>query len=407
MPGYRYIARDEQGQVQRGLEQSDAPSSLNATLRARGLKLVKYEEQVERITPLEWLATYLNPFQYIPPPGVDIEVMLSQVAVMLRSGVTLLAALRTCQQQARFAPMRRMVGRINDAVQDGQSLADAFEAEKRIPQIAIQMTRVGELTGNLDTVLDKSAKALSNRRRNLSQTITALAYPAFVTVAAIGVAIYMVVIVIPEIKKALDAMGRKLPGMTQTLLNISDWIQVNGAATVVIGVGVILAIVVFYLWPPSRFQIDRFALRVPLIGHVLRVGGTVTFASSLQSMLSSGITVVEALRTVEKLHYNRFLASRVAAAREAVIAGDGLAPSLAHKGSFTPMLASMVAVAEDTGQMEEVLQQVNDYHDEQLQMAIKRLSLLVEPLVVIFVGGIVGFVYISFFLALFSASGGV
>ncbi|MEL6108647.1 MAG: type II secretion system F family protein, partial [Planctomycetota bacterium] len=129
--------------------------------------------------------------------------------------------------------------------------------------------------------------------------------------------------------------------------------------------------------------------------------------SSLQSMIGSGITVVEALRTVEKLHYNRFLASRVAAAREAVIAGDALAPSLARRHTFTPMLASMVAVAEDSGQMEEVLQRVVDYHDEQLQMAIKRLSALVEPLVVIFVGGIVGFVYMSFFLALFATSGGV
>ncbi|MEM6692598.1 MAG: type II secretion system F family protein [Planctomycetota bacterium] len=407
MPRYSFIARDEQGQIQRGLEQSESPSTLNATLRARGLKLVKYEEQIEKISPLEWFTTYLNPLQYIPPRGIDIELMLSQVAVMLRSGVTLLGALRTCQQQARFAPMQRMVGRINEAVQDGQSLADALQAEKRIPQIAIQMTRVGELTGNLDTVLDKSAKSLASRRRNLSQTVTALAYPAFVTVAALGVAAYMVIFVIPEIQKVLRAMGRRLPRLPQMLMDLSDWIQTNGATSAVIVVAIILACVLFYLWPPSRFQIDRFALRVPLIGHVLRVGGTVTFASSLQSMLASGITVVEALRTVEKLHYNRFLASRVAAAREAVIAGDGLAPSLAYKGSFTPMLASMVAVAEDTGQMEEVLQQVNDFHDEQLQTAIKRLSLLVEPLVVVFVGGIVGFVYISFFLALFSASGGV
>ncbi|MEM8666812.1 MAG: type II secretion system F family protein [Planctomycetota bacterium] len=407
MPSYSYIARNEQGQLQRGLEQSDSPSSLSTALRSRGLRLIKFQKQIEKISPFEWLATHLNPLQYIPPRQLSIELMLSQIAVMLRSGVTLLRALRTCEQQARFAPMRRMTSRINDSVQDGQSLAEAFESEKRIPQIAIQMTRVGELTGNLDSVLDKSAKAMANRRRTLSQTITALAYPAFVTVAALGVATYMVIVVIPEIQKVLGAMGRRLPPLPQMLMDISEWIQLNGATTAVLIMAFVLSCVLFYLWPPSRFQIDRFALRLPIIGHVLRVGGTVTFASSLQSMLSSGITVVESLRTVEQLHYNRFLASRVAAAREAVIAGDGLAPSLAQKYTFTPMLASMVAVAEDTGQMEEVLQQVNDFHDEQLQTAIKRLSLLVEPLVVIFVGGIVGTIYISFFLALFSASGGV
>ncbi|MEM0926380.1 MAG: type II secretion system F family protein, partial [Planctomycetota bacterium] len=297
--------------------------------------------------------------------------------------------------------------RINQAVQDGQSLADAFESEKRIPPIAVKMTRVGELTGNLDAVLDKAGKILASRRRNLSQTLTALAYPAFVCTASIGVAAYMVIVVIPEIEKALAALGRDLPAMTQLLVDISGWIQVNGGATVVIALGVVLSCIMLYLWPPSRFQIDRFALRIPLVGNVLRVGGTLTFSSSLESMLGSGITVVEALRTVEQLHYNRFLASRVAAAREAVIAGDGLASSLAQRYTFTPMLASMVAVGEDTGRMEEVLQRVSDYHDEQLQVAIQRLSKLLEPLTVIFVGVIVGFVYMSFFLALFATSGGV
>ncbi|MEM7783175.1 MAG: type II secretion system F family protein [Planctomycetota bacterium] len=407
MPTYNYVARNEQGQIQQGSLQSDSPITLGSSLRNRGLRLVKVEEQVEKISLGDWLGTYLNPLQYIPPRGIHIEVMLTQIAVMLRSGVTLLAALRTCEQQARFAPMKRMVGRINQSVQDGQTLADAFEAEKRIPQIAIQMTRVGELTGNLESVLEKSAKTLASRRRNLSQMITALAYPMFVVAAAVGVAVYMVVVVIPKIKVALDVLGRKLPWMTQLLVDVSNWIQLNGAATVVIGVSVVLAIVILYLWPPSRFQIDRWALRIPIIGHILRTGGTVTFSSTLQSLLNSGITVVEALRTVERLLYNRFLASQVAEAREAIIAGDSLAPSLAKKYTFTPMLSSMVAVAEDSGQMEEVLQQVTDFHEDQLQTAFKRLSTLIEPMVVIFVGGIVGFVYVSFFLALFAASGSI
>ncbi|MEL6105978.1 MAG: type II secretion system F family protein, partial [Planctomycetota bacterium] len=281
MPRYSFIARDEQGQLQRGQQQSDSPATLATAMRTRGLRLLRFEEQVERLSPWEWIAKRLNPLQYIPPRGIDIELMLSQMAVMLSSGVTLLAALRTCQQQARFAPMRRMVRRINDAVRDGQPLADAFEAEKRMPQIAVQMTRVGELTGNLDSVLDKSSRTLANRRRNLSQVMTALAYPAFVCVAAVGVAAYMVIFVIPEIKKALDALGRELPAMTQLLVDLSDWIETNGASAAVISLGVLLGCVLIYQWPPSRFEIDRYALRVPLIGHVLRVGGTLTFASSL------------------------------------------------------------------------------------------------------------------------------
>ena len=405
MPAYTYAARDETGRIQQGTQEAASPAALRSSLQSRGLQLMRVREQVQRLSPWQWVGRYLNPMQYRSPRGVDIELMLAQMAVMLRSGVTLLAALRACEQQSRYQPMKRMVRRISESVQDGTSLAEALEAEKRIPQIVIQMTQVGELAGNLDEVLDSSSKTLASRRRILSQTLTALAYPVFVAVAAIGVAAYMVIFVMPEIQKALRAMGRKLPRLPQMLVDISDWIQVNGPAALAILVGVLLSCVVLYLYPATRLLFDRWVLRAPLVGHVLRLAGTVTFSSSMRSLVGSGITVVEALRTVERLHYNRHLADCVGEAREAVIEGHGLAGSLAREDAYMPMLGGMMAVAENTGQMEEVLDQVTAFHEEQLQTAIKRLSALVEPLVVIFAGGIVGFVYISFFVALFSAAG--
>ena len=302
--------------------------------------------------------------------------------------------------------MKRLIANLSDEIQDGKPLADAMAAHSSIPPIAVQMTRVGELTGTLDSVLDQASKQLARRRRTVSNLLTALAYPVFVFLAAIGVSAYMVVFVIPEIEKALLSLGRPLPAMTQSLVDLSAWIQVNGPAVLVILVAVIMAVIFLFMWPTSRMVIDRISLRVPLIGNVLRLGGTVTFSSSMQAMVTSGITVSEALRTAEQLHKNRFLASRVASACEAVMAGDGLAETLSEENTFAPMLGSMVSVAENTGQMEEVLEQVAQFYEEQLQAAIKRLSALVEPLVVLVVGGIVGYVYISFFLALF-ASGGI
>jgi type IV pilus assembly protein PilC len=334
-------------------------------------------------------------------------VALEQLSVMLRSGVSLLSALQAVEQQAQHRPLQRVIRQISNDIQDGLSLADAMARHRCFPEVVIQMTRVGELTGNLDAVLQDSGRQMSRRRQNVSSTITGLAYPVVVLIAAFGVAAYMVIVVLPELQKVLRAMGRKLPRMTQRLMDFAGWIEVNGVATLVIAVAVIAAAVLFYLWPPGRLLVDRVSLRIPFIGNILRLGGTITFSSSMRSMLGSGITALEALRTVERLHTNRYLATRVAATREAVIAGDGMAPSLSLKHTYTPMLGSMVAVAENTGQMEEVLEQVTLFHEEQLKLAIKRLSAIMEPAIVVVIGIIVGYIYISFFLALFSVSGGV
>lgn len=407
MPNFAYIARDDQGRIRRGTSDAETILALRTNLQALGLKLAVAEAVAEPFSIVEWIHRYLNPLQWIPPRSIHVEIALEQLAVMLQSGVPLLGALQSVERQAQYAPMKRVIRQVSDDVQDGSSLAEALARHACFKEMVIQMTRIGELTGNLDAVLRDATRQLTRNRQNLNSTVTGLAYPVVVLVAAIGVAVYMVGVVLPELQKVLRSMGRKLPAMTQRLMDMAAWIETNGLSTLVISLAVAVATVLVYLWPPGRLWIDRVSLRVPLVGNVLRLGGTITFASAMRSMLSSGITVLEALRTVERLHRNKFLASRVVAAREAVLAGDGLAPALSAKHTYTPMLGSMVAVAENTGQMEEVLERVTVFHEEQLNLAVKRLSAIMEPAIVVVIGFIVGYVYIAFFLALFSVSGGV
>lgn len=405
MPNYNYLARDSNGRISRGSQEAVSATAVRTALQSRGLKLMSVQEVEEDTWNLQQLVSFLNPFQWLPPRSLDIEIALEQLAVMLRSGLSLLESLRTVSRQARFQPLRRIVDAVAESIQEGNSFADALSEHKAFPVVVVQLVRVGEATGNLDTVLDRAAGQIRTRRQNINSLVTALAYPAFVAAAAIAVAVYLVVVVIPELQKFLGAMGKRLPSMTQRLIDVSDWIQLHGITTLVIVVVATLSIVLVYLWPPGRITIDRLLLRIPVIGHVLRLSGTVTFSSSLSVMVRSGITVLDALRTVEQLHGNRYLASRVAAARDAVIQGEALSDPLATRYAHMPMLASMVSVAESTGQMDEVLESVSRFHESQLQSAIKRLSALVEPAVIVVVGGIVGYVYMAFFVALFSAGG--
>jgi type IV pilus assembly protein PilC len=272
--------------------------------------------------------------------------------------------------------------------------------------MVIQLVRVGEQTGTLEPVLNRAAGALERRRILWTQMLTAMAYPAVVCVAAIGVAGYMILGVIPKLQKLLVSLGRKLPAITQALLDVSDFFQVYLPAILGGMVGLILIVTTIYLTARGRLAIDRAALRLPLLGYLFRLSATTQFSYALGTLLRSGVTLVESLRTVAGLHSNRYAGSIVLAARDAVVRGGNLADQLMVPSVYMPMLPRMVAVGEAAGTLDDVLDEVARFHESQLQVAIRRLSVLIEPIIIIVVGGIVGFVYIAFFVALFSVAGG-
>ena len=302
--------------------------------------------------------------------------------------------------------MQRIWLAVADKIQQGSTLADAMASYSRFPNLVVQLIRVGEQTGTLDEVVGRAASSLERRRLLKTQLITALTYPAIVLFAAIGVAAFMIVGVIPKLQVFLKALGRKLPPVTQALLDVSDIIQTQGPWVLAGILALTGSLIALYLWPPGRLLIDRIALRIWLIGNLLRLSATVQFSHGLSVLLTSGITLVEALRTVEAMHQNQWVRRKVNQARLAVLRGSSLAEPLAGDRVFLPMLPRMVAVGESAGTLDDVLRETAKFHEQQMQNSIRRLSVIIEPVIVAVVGGIVGFVYISFFVALFSAAGG-
>ncbi|MEM9643480.1 MAG: type II secretion system F family protein [Planctomycetota bacterium] len=401
MPEFSYLVRNGAGKMQRGQIQAGSAAELRQALESQGERLISAKPVDKKSGRLE----FSNPLLRLPPRSISVELALEQLAVMLQSGIGILQALQTVSEQATSTSLRMVCAQLSEDIQEGDSVSEAMAKHACFPRIAVQLAKVGEATGNLDVVLQRAAEQMASRRENISNVRTAVAYPVFVGLAAVGVAAYLVVFVIPELEKFLSATGRQLPAITQSLLDLSVWVRINGVTVVAMILFLIVAMILVYRWPPGRAAIDRWLLRIPVLGKVLRLAGTVTFANSLGVMLRSGITVLEALRTVEELHENTFLASRVADAREAVMEGGDLATPLARKHAFMPMLPSMVAVGENTGQLDEALERVTRFHESQLQAAIKKLSAMIEPMTIVLVGGIVGYVYLAFFMALFAAGG--
>jgi type IV pilus assembly protein PilC len=401
MPLYSYVARNRDGQSQRGSVESASPSGVAQELRSRGLLVLDVEETRAAVKP----PAPDTSLPLLGPRSFDVEVSLQQISVMLRSGLTLLNGLRVVSLHAQRKAMRRVWSRVAERIEEGSSFADSLSRFRCFPRLVVELVRLGEQTGTLDDVLAKSAESMQRRRELRSGIMTALIYPLIVAASAIGVAIFIVVSLLPKIVIFLKAFGRKLPPMTQLMADITYFLEGNLTAILMltsVGVG---ALIFLYQIPGFRFWIDRIMLRVPLFGYVLRLAGTVTFARGLGIMLASGGHLIDGLRAVETLLANRYQSWRVSMARERVVVGSSLAESLnTDPNTFVPMLSSMISVGETAGTLDVVLAEVTTFHENHLKERIKRLSALIEPSMIIIVGGIVGFVYLSLFMAIYAVA---
>jgi type II secretory pathway component PulF len=442
MASFSYIARDAAAQLRKGVEEAASATALVASLRDRGWLVVDVRPgsapRTVKFDPAPWafvalgLIAIVAGLQFkevaryvlfviggliqipavgvlisrrLPPLSGDVEVSFLQLAIMLRSGLTLLSALRTVSEQANRPSMRRVWAAVAQEIQQGAGLGDAMAKHRCFPVMAVQLIRVGEKTGTLEPVLSRAADSMERRRQLRTNLMTAMAYPAIVFFAAIGVASFMILYLIPKLQVVLAALGRKLPPITQALLDVSNFVQ-DYLPGIVAGIlGLVACIVIAYFTPRGRLFFDRLNLRLPLLGYLLRLSATVQFAYALGSLLRSGVTLTEALGTVSSLHSNRQAALTVVAAQDAVNRGGALADQLTNHWVYMPMLPRMVTIGEQSGTLDDVLDEVAAFHESRLQVAIRWLSVWIEPAVVVFVGGIVGFVYIAFFMALFSISG--
>ena len=403
MPVFNYTARDRNGKQHSDIIESYSRDAAVTSLRAQGLLPLNIE--VIRVKNNASQSFSLNPFAYRSFSEADIENEFHQIAVMLRSGISLLDAIELILKHCRIGA-RSTWERLAKRIQQGSSFSEAMKEHKAFSEFTIQLVRVGEQTGQLHVVLDEAAKEVKDSRKLRQQILKALRYPCFTLLMAIGLVIFMLTSLVPEIKKLLKMMGKPMPPITKALIDTSDWVLANGVMMGVTFTTIIISFLVFYNWPPSRWWIDKHALKIPIIGHVLRLSGTVLFARAMGLLLRSGVVMLDALTTMEKLHVNKYMASRVAFVRERVILGGSLTEQMEIESGYMPLLLQMTRVGENSGTLDSILLEMTDYHDELLKNAIATLTGLIAPIMTVVVGGVVGFVYAAFLVAMFSAAGG-
>ncbi len=403
MPTFAFVARDDAGQTRRGAIDADNAASVATQLRTRGWIVVTLDEQgagtgEKRIGAESFKSIFA-------PRSIHVELSLRQLAVMLRGGISLLSAMQTIATQSDKRSIRRTYTAMIETIQSGQPFSEAIETQPGFPGFLTQLVRVGEQTGIQETVLVRAAEMMKTRRETVREVGTALLYPLLVLVAAVAVTGYVVTSLLPKLTDLLESMGRPLPPITQSLIVTSNFVN-DWFLQIVIAIFLSTAVFVLaWFSPAGRFWIERASLRIPIVGKLFRISGTLTFSQTLSVLVGSGVSVLESLVTVQEMHSSTYFSSIVQSSRDAIIRGQNLADTLRVPGAYMPLLATMTAVGEESGTVDEVLDEVSQFERAQLSAMIKTMGALITPVIIFVVGSIVGYVYVAFFVGMFSVAG--
>lgn len=326
----------------------------------------------------------------------DIAVFCRQFYAMLGSGVTIVQCLDILRQQTQKKAFQAVLDRVYESVQKGAPLSEALRRERaHFPSVLIHMVETGEASGNLDAIMDRMAVHFEKEHRLRNKLRTALIYPALLTVVTILVVVFLIVVVMPTFVGLFETSGAALPLPTRMLLNLSFALQ---RYWWLLGIGVIALIYLFRRYLASaagRLRFDRALLRVPVVRDVVLKTATARFTRTLSVLLFSGMPLMQGLDVVSDVVGNKYISGSVQAAKEELRRGFSLAAPIRKMAIFPPMVHSMIAVGEESGTLDDVLEKTANYYDDEVDAALQRLIALFEPMMIIFMALVIGFIVIA------------
>lgn len=336
----------------------------------------------------------------------DISRFTRQFATMIGSGLPMIQCLEILASQVEAAELRKVIIKIKDSVQSGSTLADALAKHPKIfDQLYTNMVEAGEMGGALDVILIRLANYREKADVLIRKVKGAMMYPAVISIVATGVTIAMLTFIVPVFAKMFASLGSELPAPTRIILGISNALK---AYSVYLIVGVVAAAVGFRFYshtPNGRLNVDRFLLAAPIIGNLARKSAISRFTRTLGTLLSSGVSILEALEITAKTAGNRVVHDAIRKAVVSIAEGDTITAPLKETGVFPPMVTQMIAVGEKTGGLDEMLNKIADFYDEEVDAAVSSLTSIIEPVIIVIMGIVIGGILIAMYLPMFDIIG--
>jgi type IV pilus assembly protein PilC len=414
MPRYSYKAQNPQGQKKSGeIVAADKPRAKNmlANKGLRVLKLTAMAPEQEEGTQRKGLSRYIYKDRHgriqielteSLPNTKELALFTKQFSMMIENGIPMLQALQLLKEQQKKEAFCEIIGKIIKSIEEGSNLSDALEPYPRVfDSLYVAMARAGEASGRLDKILRQLVTYIEKAAKLKSQVKSALTYPSLIVVVSIGVIAILMVFVVPSFAEQFQESGQELPGLTQMVISMSNFFM-NEWHKMLIGlVLAALGLRYYYNTDRGRGVIDRLILKAPIIGDVMRKIAIGRFCSTMATMLSSGVSILEALNICAASSGNKTVEEFVQTVKDEISKGESFSEPLMQSELFPKMVSSMVAVGESTGTLDEALAKVTEIYDDEVDAAVSAMMSMIEPAMIVIIGSIVGFILIAMYLPIF------
>lgn len=402
MPTYLARVRDAKGNAKKEKIVAESPGEARSALRQQGLFIqdIKQAQSFNLKTNFDFkqLQTALTSVS-----TKDKAVFSRQFAALVNAGVAIVRGLGVLAEQSTNPKLKQALLEISADVQQGVNLSEAM---RKHPQcfdgLYVSMVQAGEVGGVLDEVLNRLAKLLEDTARLQNQIKSALSYPVVVGFIALGIFFGMTIFLIPIFAGIFKQLGTELPALTQFMLWISEILR---SWRILVVIGIFIAAVIFYQQYSKtkigRENIDRLSLKMPLFGDLIKKSAVARFSRTFGSLTRSGVPILTALEIVRDTAGNQIIANAVDASRRDIQQGGMISIALQKEQVFPAMAIQMISIGEETGELDQMLMKVADFYEDEVEQAVKALTTIIEPIMIVVLGGMVGTILLSMYLPLF------
>jgi general secretion pathway protein F len=399
---YRGIASGT-GKTVKGVRDAENAKALRSVLRREGVLLTQATEEKaakaaeKKGVQLRQLFGRVN--------AQDIALMTRQLATLVGAKIPLFESLSALIDQVEKESLRRALTNIRDQVREGTSFAGALEGHPKIfSDLYVNMVRAGEASGTLEAVLDRLTHFMENQARLKSKVVSAMAYPVLMMIIATVLVGVLMIAVVPKVTSIFQSMNRALPWYTSLLIFVSETLA---SYWWLIGLAIALAVYMFRRWkrtPKGHLRWDTILLGMPIFGKLLQMVAIARFARTLGTLLGAGVPLLQAMQIVRNVLGNRALENVVEEATGSIREGESIAEPLKRSGRFPPLVTHMIAIGEKSGQLEEMLENVSEAYDHAVDTRVQMLTSLLEPVIIVVMGGAVAFIAMSILFPLIQMS---
>jgi type IV pilus assembly protein PilC len=401
MPVYLWEGTTRKNEERKGELEAPDESAVRVMLRRQGVRPTNIKKKPKDL--LENIAFFQEKVK-----EKDVVIFARQFATMINAGLPIIQCLELLSAEEPNKTFKKIIITVKDDIEGGVSLSDALKKHPDVfDELFINLVAAGEAGGILDVILNRLSAYMEKAMKLKAKVKGAMTYPAATLVIAIAVTVLLLYKVVPVFEDMFSGFGSALPGPTQVLVNMSKFVQNNILYMIA---GIVIAVIAYkryYKTERGRLQVDTLVLKAPVFGILLKKVAVAKFSRTLSTMMSSGVPILDGLEIVSKTAGNKVVENALMETRRSISEGKTIAEPLSDSGIFPSMVVSMISVGENTGALDAMLAKIADFYDDEVDSAVDAMTALLEPFMLVFLGGVVGGMLIALYLPIFSMAGAI